>query len=323
MSIHDLLNDINDGVTDNSVATEENMKTSLEGVGEVTAIVSDVRLNLAKLDAAVIDKFNTLYRRCLIRKALTKVSKVDRSVALEAMATLPVSNPVNEAKLTSTPSAINKKILDDIVFSGKDEMPADLHDYLLNTFSLFNEEFLTEVDDLIQFVTNYNDTIRTLVNNKYKTSIVMVDNETRNLLSDSLVDLSFVDDSTLMYDKYTGELNKRINAILCTELYEFNVVLKEMGKGSGKGFSVIDILSDLTLLEVILRGIRTTIAEFISVATFYVNQNNRELTGAAGDSVNALQQVIISTDNYNRINSVIGTDSVFLEALSDYVNFID
>lgn len=324
MSIHDILNDINDGVTDNLVTAEESVKTSLEGVGEVTSISSGVRLNLGKLDTTVIDKFNTLYRRCLIRKALTKVSKVDRSVALEAMATLPDSNPVNEAKLTSTPSVINKKILDDIVFSGKDEMPPDLHDYLLNTFNLFNEEFLNEVDDLIRFVTSNLDELRTVFSAKYKTSIVMVGNETHNLLTDSLIDLSLIDDSTIMYDRYQGTLNKLIKAILCDELYNFNAVLKEVCQSEvAKGFSVIDILGDLTLLEVILRGIRTSIAEFISVATFYVNQNNRELTGAAGDSINALQQVIISTDNYNKINAVIDTDSVLLKSLSDYVNFID
>lgn len=324
MSIHDILNDINDGVTDNNEISQEAEQASLENARTITTVATGVSINLGKLDTGVIDKFNTLYKRCLLRKTISKMTKVDRSIAIEAMATLPSHNPINEAKLTSTPSVINKKILDEIVFSGKDELPSDLHEFILDTFSMFNEELLAEIKDLLSFVSETNSSIKEIVNNKVKTSIIMVGNESHNLLSDSLLDLSLIDDSKVMYEKYEGELNKRISAILNNDFYEFNKVIKEISSGAvGKGFSIVDILGDLSLVEIILTGISDNIQGFINIANLYIDQNSTELTGAANDTVEKLQSVISSAETYNKLTGVINTDSVFLEAVVDYLNFID
>ena len=322
MSIHDILNDINDGVIDLS-QDQTNLETSLEGAKEITPVVGNLKINLAKLDTGLIDKFNNLYRVCVLRKALSKVSKVDRSIAIEAMATLPNHNPINEAKLTSTPSAINKKILDEIVFTGKDEMPSDLHTYLIETYTLFNDRFIDEIRTLLNFIVEYNDNLRTKINDKYKTAIVMSGNVSYNLLATDFIDIHNLDDTQLQYTKYSGELRKRINSIVGNEYYAFKSGIRELIGKDNSDCTIMGFGKDLSLLEVFLRGILQTVEEFVTVSKYYVDQNNTELTGAANDAVSTLQRAIASTDNYNKITSFISEESNLLKAVSEYVNFID
>lgn len=322
MSIQDLLNDINDGVVDLG-QDQANLDTSLEGAKEVTPVVGNLKINLAKLDTSLIDKFNNLYRVCVLRKALSKVSKVDRSIAVEAMAALPNHNPINEAKLTSTPSAINKKILDEIVFTGKDEMPADLHTYLIETYTLFNDRFIDEIRTFLNFIVEYNDNLRTKINDKYKTSIVMFGNTSYNLLATDLNELHSLDDTQLEYPKYSGELRKRIKSILDSEFYTFKSGIRDLSGNDNSDYSVMGLSKDLSLLEVFLRGILQTVEEFVTVSKYYVDQNNTELTGAASDAVSSLQTAIASTENYNKITSFISEESNLLKTVSDYVSFID
>ena len=322
MSIHDLLNDINDGVIDLG-KDQANLETSLEGAKEITPVAGNLKINLAKLDTSLIDKFNNLYRVCVLRKALSKVSKVDRSIAVEAMATLPNHNPINEAKLTSAPSAINKKILDEIVFTGKDEMPPDLHIYLTETYTLFNERFIDEIRTFLNFIVEYNDRLRTIINEKIKTAIVMSGNVSYNLITTDLIDLHNLDDTQLEYPKYSGELDKRIKSILDSELYTFKSGIRELTGNDNNDHSIMGLSKDLSLLEVFLRGILQTVQEFVTVSKYYVDQNNTELTGAASDAVTSLQTAIVSTENYNKITSFICEESNLLKTVSEYVSFID
>ncbi len=322
MSIQDILSDINDGVVDLG-QDQANLETSLEGAKEVTPVVGNLKINLAKLDTSLIDKFNNLYRVCVLRKTLSNVSKVDRSIAVEAMAALPNHNPINEAKLTSTPSAINKKILDEIVFTGKDEMPADLHNYLIETYTLFNDRFIDEIRTLLNFIVEYNDNLRTKINEKYKTAIVMSDNVSYNLLATDFTDLYNLDDTQLQYTKYSGELRKRIKSILGTEYYAFKSGIRDLIGKDNSDCTIMGFGKDLSLLEVFLRGILQTVEEFVTVSKYYVDQNNTELTGAANDAVSSLQTAITSADNYNTITSCISEESDLLKNVSEYVSFID
>ncbi len=324
MSIGDILNDINDGISGDIDQIDGVTETSLEEIKKVTVSSSDGRIHIGKLDSGVIDKFNTLYKRCLLRKAICGMTKVERSIAVEAMATLPLHSPTNEAKLTSVPSAINKKILDDIVFTGKDEVPGELHNYLLETFSLFNESFITGLNNFIDFIVSYSDSLRATVNAKIKTATVMVDGVSHNLLAESLFELIVIDDSSLFYDKYAGELNKRIRSILTNEFYAYYETLREItGKKDGSDLSVVGLLADLPLVEVILRGVHQSVTEFITVADYYVKRGNPELTGAAAEAVSALERVIPSTETYNKLSSVLNEESVFLKDLISYAEFID
>lgn len=322
MSIHDLLNDINDGVIDLG-KDQANLETSLEGAKEITPVAGNLKINLAKLDTSLIDKFNNLYRVCVLRKALSKVSKVDRSIAVEAMAALPNHNPINEAKLTSAPSAINKKILDEIVFTGKDEMPPDLRIYLIETYTLFNERFIDEIRTFLNFIVEYNDSLRTKINEKIKTAIVMSGNASYNLITTDLIDLHSLDDTQLEYPKYSGELHKRIESILGSKIYTFKSGIRDLSGNDNSDYSIVGLSKDLSLLEVFLRGILQTVQEFVTVSKYYVDQNNTELTGAASDAVSSLQTAIVSTENYNKITSFICEESDLLKTVSEYVNFID
>lgn len=322
MSIHDLLNDINDGVIDLG-KDQANLETSLEGAKEITPVAGNLKINLAKLDTSLIDKFNNLYRVCVLRKALSKVSKVDRSIAVEAMATLPNHNPINEAKLTSAPSAINKKILDEIVFTGKDEMPPDLHIYLMETYTLFNEQFIDEIRTFLNFIVEYNDSLRTKINDKIKTAIIMSGNVSYNLITADLIELHGLDDTQLEYPKYSGELDKRIKSILDSEVYTFKSGIRDLSGNDNSDYSIMGLSKDLSLLEVFLRGILQTVQEFVTVSKYYVDQNNTELTGAASDAVSSLQTAIVSTENYNKITSFICEESNLLKTVSEYVSFID
>lgn len=327
MAIHDLLNDINDGITGNvNPELESNREgvLGLEGAKEIVQVTGNVKLNLSKLDNNIIDKFNTLYSRCLIRKALQGAKKVDRGVVLEAMATLPANSTVNQAKLTTAPSAINKKILDEIVFSEKDEVPADLHTFIIDTLKVLNDGTVKELDDLLLFITEYSGRVREQLNNKIKTSIVMNGNQSVNLLAEDIITITSIDDTKLMYPKYEGELNKRAKNILTEDFYTFVTTMREFNNSEkDTDYSVCGILNNLTMVEAILRGIRSSFVSFIDSANYYINQGNPELTGAANDAVEDLQRAITSSETYNKVCSVISEKSQFLEAIAEYVDFID
>lgn len=155
MSLSEILDEINGGVEDipkddplfsdvkqSQVATEEvrSVKTNENGF----------RINLGNLDKSTLVKFNDLYRRCVIKQTTSGMSKVDRSIVMEAMASLPSVNPTYEAKLTRTASSINRKILDDIIYKGDDKVPEAVKDLVqgLLEFTEVGVEKITKLTEI-------------------------------------------------------------------------------------------------------------------------------------------------------------------------------
>ncbi len=322
MSVLEILDDIKEGISDQEV--EPNDSISQEHVKDIHTFTTAINFNVKRLDTTVEEKFNQLYKRCVLKKTLSKLTKVDKSTAMEAMAALPAYNKVHEAKLTSAPSAINKKILDEVIFSENDQIPPDLFSFINETLSIFNTEKMDKVKQITDNIEVELQSIREQVANKYKTALVIYDNTSYNLLSDDLFVLSYeVKDTELDYPPYGNALNDKAKVVL-KHLNEVRALANTITQSERKEEnSVMGFISLIDLLLILLKSYQETIKRFVAAGTYFITSNSTELTRASAEAVETVQLAIEAGESLNNILSVFTEDNEIMNSLTSYVSFID
>lgn len=161
-----------------------------------------------KLDKDFSKKLNILYDTLRIKTAIESLEVVDYSMALEAMSGM--DDPVTiRAKLTKTPSSINKVLIAKELETTTDEIPQEYIDRLGEVNSLFEETKETRSvlkTSIVNLISSYASEMNRLSINP---PLVLVDSENLNLYTTPLTDTVGIDDTKLMYDKYSGVLVKK------------------------------------------------------------------------------------------------------------------
>lgn len=206
MSLSDHLDDIMD-----DVLPSDNVATEALDVKRVTMNTfrneSNIRTNV-KLDKDFSRKLNVLYDTIRIKVALEKQEVLDYNMALEAMAGM--DDPVTiRAKLTKTPSRINKALITKELETTTDEIPQEYIERLGEVNSLFEETRETRSvlkTSIEKLISSYATEMNRLSSNP---PLVLVRGENFNLYTSPLVNIARIDDTELMYDKYSGTLVKK------------------------------------------------------------------------------------------------------------------
>lgn len=206
MSLSDHLDDIMD-----DVLPSDNVATEALDVKRVTMNTfrneSNIRTNV-KLDKDFSRKLNVLYDTIRIKAALEKQEVLDYNMALEAMAGM--DDPVTiRAKLTKTPSRVNKALIVKELETTTDEIPQEYIERLGEINSLFEETRETRSvlkTSIEKLISSYATEMNRLSSNP---PLVLAHSENFNLYTSPLVNIVGIDDTELMYDKYSGTLVKK------------------------------------------------------------------------------------------------------------------
>lgn len=329
MSLSEILDEIQDDkVDDNVEQIKPEDETALEEIRSIKTKTHGLGFKISAFDNKVVDKFNCLYSKVRLREVISGMVKVDRAIAQEAMATLPEVSPAMTSKLTSYPSTINRKLLDEIVFTGNDEVPAELEEVIREMLNEVNSSY-SENEKMLDEIKISSELLRNLVKTKYedgdKKSIVLFHNTSYDLLTTPLNILFGLDDTKLDYEKYSGVLGEKIRKLAYSEkVIQFANFLKDNCGGDVlENHSVLDMVNEIARVEVILNSSFENISRFKESATTYFERNEKTLTGWVSDLVNSLESVIKSCENFNNISeSMEGEDGV-VQMLYDFLNFLD
>lgn len=214
MSLSDHLDDIM-----GDVLPSDNVATEALDVKRVTMNTfrneSKTRTNV-KLDKDFSRKLNVLYDTIRIKATLEKQEVLDYNMALEAMAGM--DDPVTiRAKLTKTPSRINKALIVKELETTTDEIPQEYIERLGEVNSLFEETRETRSvlkTSIEKLISSYAAEMNRLSSNP---PLVLVNGENLNLYTSPLVNIVRIDDTELMYDKYSGALVKKFQWLYASD----------------------------------------------------------------------------------------------------------
>ncbi|QXN70431.1 hypothetical protein AGENTSMITH_25 [Bacillus phage vB_BspM_AgentSmith] len=206
MSLSDHLDDIMDDVLPNGEISTESLD-----VKRVTMDIirdSSKTRTVVKLDKNFSKKLNMLYDTIRIKASLENQEVLDYNMALEAMAGM--DDPVTiRAKLTKTPSRLNKALVVSELESTSDVLPAEYEERLYELWQLYEETKEDRSDlksSLQQLMAHYVTEMDRLVDYP---PMVICNGESFNLYTHPLVNIIGIDDTKLMYDKYSGVLVKK------------------------------------------------------------------------------------------------------------------
>lgn len=327
MSIGEILDEIQEGTeeTDTNIDIEQPNLAS-EEIKSIELKTKTGSFKVSSFDGKVVDKFNNFYNRCRLQQSIKDLVRVDRAIAQEALATLPEYTKTIENKFTAYPSAMNKKLLDEIVFTGNSEVPTELEEVIREMLFQVNSS-IDSAETVFEEVRISVVKLREMVNTKFDAvkPKIIYDNKPFDLLTVDFNDLQWIDDTKLHYDKYAGVLTKKAAAILyCDQFVQFKEFLKEnCGSSLIEKPSIVEFVSELMRTEVILESGMSNIRNFKESATTYFSQDNKELTGWVSDLVNSLESVVKSCDNFNRITSILEGKDGLTSRLIEFVEFID
>lgn len=275
MSLSDILNEISgdiDNINDNNLIPS-NIDISKESIC------------LFKEDLPSIDKktLASLYKKeelLALKKIVGSSPKIDKSIVLEAMAALPIVDKVTEAKLTNAPSAINKKILDDIIYDGTDEVP---------------NNWISDIRGLYEEISIRSKTIKELmseVDGRYCDIEKIIDEKNLRDKELALGGIAGVEDW-----KKTIEAFKVFKDLINTNQDGWYV----------KGKDLLDLLYDV---RGYVRSNTRVVLEFEESARLYLDNNPKNISGEFSNVIRNIENVYTSMDGLNKIAGLVkGEDS--------------
>lgn len=317
MSLINILDDIKDDVTNIEIANEhiilnkDNTKTECRVIN----------LKCEQLPSELKDKLYKFFNLVSIKDNVDKLSKVDKSIAIEVFTMLPNLNKVEEAKLTSSPSVINKEILSSILNTKIDyTVISDLIEKI-NPIKLVAEESKNNIEFVRDYLINFKDSVANdysrLVDNS---PIVIINNTSINLLTINLKHIAY-NDVVLSYDKYDT------NAILTKKYLSLlkDSTLSEYFK----------LESNLNYDDISLQTLYMKLIDNINTIEYKINYINEFISLISklnvDDTVNNnLLDIVEKSDNvveyltwFKIMYGIINTQNNFIEKIKDMLEFID
>ena len=214
MSLSDHLDDILDDNTN-----EEDLGLESIRIKRVTS--NFVRDNATSRTTVKVDdnfsrKLNILYDALHIKKVVQKLEVVDYPMALEAMTGM--EDPVIlRAKLTKAPSIINKALVVSELDNVTEDLPTEYIERLSELNELYEETSYVR-ENLAKSLESLATSFLVEINRLSSTPpMVISEGASINLYTSPLVKVCSVDDSELMYDKYSGKLTHRFHKLFSGE----------------------------------------------------------------------------------------------------------
>lgn len=277
-----------------------------------------------QLDKSALHKFNTLYNLAIMKSSVASMKKVDLKLATEIFTMLPELNQSESAKLTSTPSVMNKEILEHILSSVSNNIPTQLVDTVKQVSSEIKElnaDIVVVLGQLNNYVNIYTAQLLRLQSVK---PIIIVDKNSINILNDELYSVCCIDDTKLDYKKYENNLSKKILAVVNNpELTNLLFIAQTNSKSNVREYSLYELTN--TLIHYI-HNTNSRSADLIKFTQEVDNNFTVENTPVNPETtviINSLPNIIESLNNFKFVNAILNNNEVnFFDSLHELLEFL-
>lgn len=322
MAIGDILDDIKD-----NVENKDTLNIAEESIAISVPKESKVKINIDDFDKKVISKFNNFYNKLVIKKNISVLTKLDRSIACEVFTMIPEISIIEQAKLTNNPSTLNKAIVDSALKDVTDEIPNDITVLLENIKNQIDGN-LSEIDNVNKNIAIVKEKLSYQENRLSKNKpIVISDGVVRNLFLDKTSDIMYLDDKTFEYEKYSGVLTEKFRAIITNDTLNtyINFYKKDEEEGvSYKGdLSLFDIVSKLINTSNLIAAGYVSLIEDRKEIDSILNSEDKTITENTEELVNSVEHVINRLKHFKLISDILETENNFIDLTIELLEFID
>lgn len=331
MSLSDILDDIKSDVS--NIETSENIKISIEN-----AIVTDTKnneqqLNIQRFSKETLEKVNNMFNLLILKQNIDGMTRVDKNTALEVFTMLPEVGKVEQAKLTSAPSIINKEIIDKIFNSNIEyKISSDIFNKLYD-LKILIENHIPVIETLITYFQAFNLAVKEKVErfkaipptiieyrpytseeNKPKTQMI-------DLYTEKIDVILRMDDSKLEYEKYNGKLIQMFYAIYHNEtlnnLYKTILYLPDKNE--------LSLANIVHLAETIIENLNRYKEDLEHYCSGIIAIDNKEaeLNTETIKFVNDYEDIATKLETISRLKVITETKDNCFEKTVELVEFID
>lgn len=328
MSFSDLLSDIR-GDVESSVDL-----THVVSVEDQTLQLptSEFKLTVDQFDKSVIEKFNNLYQALTLKNSIQNLNKVDRQIAQEVFTMLPEVTKVEQAKVTSFPSVMNKEVVDRALQTVVDVVPEESAQLLKETVTDIkeNQERINEVHECLVRSLDILKTQWDRHNNK--PPIVIDGDRTIDLFNSPFADVCTINDGNLDYEKYAGTLVSKFEAIVKNESLKRYVehTLPKTERSEQDGVSLSSVYSfslrELTQRLMMVAETAKSHADIFDKYILAVNayeQTDGRINQEVSDLVNQTPEVIHTLQWYKLLYESCVDKEGFLGLVLELLEFLD
>lgn len=331
MSLGAILDDIKDDVT--NIETPEDGAIATENVVITDAKKNGQQFSVQRFSKETLEKVNTMFNLLTLKNNISGMPRVDRGIALEMFTMIPNAGKTEQAKLTSSPSIINKEIMDKVFNANiEHKLSLDVSDKLYDLERLI-EDHLPMIDTLV----NYFETFKSAVESKaevFKNAPPMVlefkayiregeDNGTRNidLYTEKFDVITRLDDTKLEYPKYAEKLTNMYSDIYYSEtlktLYESWIYVPPLAELSLAGM----VQAGRGAIDTLNRY-REDLNRYLS-GLFSVRKQEAELNSETIEFINGYEDMAVKLETIGRLKSIVETKDNCFDKTAELVEFID
>lgn len=319
MSLSAILDDVPENTPpDQTVISSEDLSVRIKMTTKPASVVSPI-------NKATVAKFNLLYSKIVNKDLISKMTKVDHKLATEVFTMLPEASIVEQAKMTSAPSAINREVIlkaldnvQDVAPEDAVQMLGDLRDTLTAIVPLYHS-----VCEKLETITKNNaEHVKRLSD---APAIVMVDNEAHNLLTTKISRLSYLDDTSMEYPKYANALSKKFHSLMVDET--FAELYRRLYPTNQSAY-----VADLTLMEVVelisatrlgITGNRANLETYAGQLEVYLGSDTKDVYERGSRLVNDAESAMETAAFVQMIDQILSQPGNFIDQVTELLTFID
>jgi len=310
MSLTQILSELQSDVNNINITSESVLVNNQEE--------SKFKIALIPLDQKVLERINTLHNLITIKKTICHLDKVDSKIAQEVFTMLPDLNLVNQAKITTYPSTINKSVLDNVLNSVTETKPTELTTSLTDISNQIRDN-QDQINKVLEWITFYAEICelqsKRLSENK---PIIIFNRQSRNLFQEDLANCIYFKDTELDYKKYEGKLNNMFKDLYYDPTFKTFINSIIFAKEESEDTSIPPItLADLCEKIVNLKN------RIISDKDFLDNYNEKLIAELNNNSNVITDNSIYLANNFNSVVKIINTYKMLFDILDSKDNFFE
>lgn len=323
MSLSSILDDIEQDAE--KVAPE----VATEAITVSIPETSKTKIDTTQIDQQVVKKFSVLYNQLVMKQTVQNVIKLDRKIAQEVFTMIPESSPVEQAKITAYPSAMNKDVVLKALDGISDKIPDSVMSLLQDTLQEA-ENNKDKITSVVTTVTEFFQRFKTLAQKFEKPcGLVIYMKNTYNLYTDPYNKLSIFDDRHLDYPKYEDVLGKKIystfqHPTVVKWLQAQNPGVDEfVAMGQAVELSVASLIDNVGLVTQSLIKNQETFTQLHFELKGFLDSKETLVNEKSNEVVCNLERMIFIMNQMNSIHDILAVPGNFLENLEELLIFID
>lgn len=331
MSLGDILDYIKDNVT--NVETPDDGAIAAENVVITDARKNGQQFSVQRFSKETLEKVNNMFNLLVLKNNIASMPRVDRGIAMEVFTMLPEVGKVEQAKLTSAPSVINKELMDKVFNANiEHKLSLDISDKLYDLKDLIEKHL-----PMVEVLVNYFQAFTSMVSDKaevfknvpptvveYKAFVSQEQNQENRLVdlyTEKMDVILHMDDSKLEYEKYNGVLIDMFSAIYYSEtlndLYNTVSYLPAKNEISLAGL----VQYGKTAIENLNRY-KEDLERYYSGLTA-VQRQETELNAETIEFINGYDDMAFKLEVIGRLKAIIETKDNCFDKTAELISFLD